>query len=45
MAYIEAKHLSKTYDSGGVRCEPWKDGIFSNDEGSLSVTLGPSGAR
>ena len=44
MAYIEAKHLSKTYDSGGVRCEALKDGNFSIEEGSLSVILGPSGA-
>lgn len=44
MAYIEAKHLSKTYDSGGVRCEALKDGNFSIEESSLTVILGPSGA-
>lgn len=44
MAYIEAKNLTKTYDTNGVLCEALRGVSFEIAEGSFTVILGPSGA-
>ncbi len=44
MAFVEFKHVKKTYQSGEVAVEAVKDATFTINEGELVIMVGPSGA-